>query len=100
MYILALDISTSTTGYSLWQDKKFIMSSSVHKKVKKGDTWIDRVTFMAKEIKEKTKDIKIDYIVVEDAFSRLNVNTLKKLCLAQGLIIGVVSQANSKIKKG
>ena len=97
MYILALDISTSTTGYSLWQDKKFIMSSSVHKKVKKGDTWIDRVTFMAKEIKEKTKDIKIDYIVVEDAFSRLNVNTLKKLCLAQGLIIGVVSQANSKL---
>lgn len=97
MYTLALDISTTTTGYSLWNDKECIISGSAHKKAKKGDIWIDRVKFMAQEIKEVVKGYQVDYIVVEDAFSRLNVNTLKKLCLAQGLIIGVVSQANSKL---
>lgn len=97
IYTLALDISTSTTGFSLWEDKKCILSDSVHKKNKKNDTWIDRVTYMSNYIKNITKDYEISYIVVEDAFSRLNVNTLKKLCLAQGLIIGTVSQENSKL---
>lgn len=90
MLTLALDISTTTTGYSLWNDKECIINGSAHKKAKKGDIWIDRVKFMAQEIKEVVKDYRIDYIVVEDAFSRLNVNTLKKLCLAQGLIIGAL----------
>lgn len=97
MYTLALDISTTTTGYSLWNDKECIISGSAHKKAKKGDIWIDRVKFMAQEIKEVIKGYQVDYIVVEDAFSRLNVNTLKKLCLAQGLIIGALLQGSCSL---
>lgn len=97
MYTLALDISTTTTGYSLWNDKECIISGSAHKKAKNGDIWIDRVTYMSNYIKNITKGYEISYIVVEDAFNQRNIDTLKKLCLAQGLIIGAVSQENSKL---
>ena len=89
IYTFALDISTSTTGFSLWRDKECILSDSIHKKNKKNDTWIDRVTYMSNHIKNITKDYEISYIVVEDAFSRLNVNTLKKLCLENSKLIMV-----------
>lgn len=88
MDILALDISTTDTGYSIFTEKGYVKSGSVKRKEK---DWLERVLCMKKEIKEQCA--RPDFLIVESGFSGRNVLTLKKLCIAQGIFIGTYPKA-------
>lgn len=88
MTILALDVSTTDTGYSVFTEKGYVKSSFVKQKEK---DWLTRVLQMKDRIKEQCK--KPDILVVESGFSGRNVLTLKKLCIAQGIFIGTYPKA-------
>lgn len=86
--ILALDVSTSATGYALYSEGTCKLSGVIKKPASKKNNWLIRVQEMAKELENVLSDYNVDVFVIEDSFNSLNVKTLKKLCLAQGLLIG------------
>lgn len=96
MSILALDISTTATGYSIYKDGELIQSGVL---TFKDRDWLNRVKYMADELDKITDNHKINTAVIEDTFSRLNVSTLKKLCLAQGIIIGPLLIKNISLEQ-
>ena len=49
---------------------------------------------MADKVTELSRDFNIDTVVIEDTFFLKNIKTVKKLCLAQGILLGQLPKAN------
>lgn len=90
--ILALDVSTSSTGYAVYRDGECITSGVL---VYKDKDWVIRVRKMSGEIYRLSNLLGITHVVVEDTYVSKNINTVKKLCIAQGIIIG--NTLNAKV---
>ncbi len=89
--ILALDVSTTSTGYALYVGDKLTKFGFIKPT---GKDWIVRVRKMADKVVELDKDYSIDTVVIEDTFFLKNIKTVKKLCLAQGILLGQLPKAN------
>lgn len=89
--ILALDVSTTSTGYALYVGDKLTKYGFVKPT---GKDWLVRVRKMANKVNELDKEYSIDTVVIEDTFFLKNIKTVKKLCLAQGILLGQLPKAN------
>lgn len=83
--ILALDVSTSSTGYAVYRAGECITSGTL---VYKDKDWVVRVRKMSVDIYNLSNSLGITHVVVEDTYVSKNINTVKKLCMAQGILIG------------
>lgn len=88
--ILALDVSTTSTGYALYVGDKLTKFGFIRPTSK---DWLIRVRKMADKVAELDKDYSIDTVVIEDTFFLKNIKTVKKLCLAQGILLGQLPNA-------
>lgn len=89
--ILALDVSTTSTGYALYVGDKLTKFGFIKPT---GKDWLVRVRKMANKVTELDKEYSIDTVVIEDTFFLKNIKTVKKLCLAQGILLGQLPKAN------
>lgn len=89
--ILALDVSTTSTGYALYVGDKLTKYGFIKPT---GNDWLVRVRKMADKVAELDKEYSIDTVVIEDTFFLKNIKTVKKLCLAQGILLGQLPKAN------
>lgn len=89
--ILALDVSTTCTGYALYVGDKLIKYGYIKPTDK---DWLVRVRKMTDKVAELDKEYSIDTVVIEDTFFLKNIKTVKKLCLAQGILLGQLPKAN------
>lgn len=89
--ILALDVSTTSTGYALYVGDKLTKYGFVKPT---GKDWLVRVRKMANKVNELDKEYNIDTVVIEDTFFLKNIKTVKKLCLAQGILLGQLPKVN------
>ena len=101
MKILALDQSTSSTGYAIFEDGERL-SSGVFSPPKsfKGKLIGQRIFWMYDQIKEKLVSEKVDKIVFEDTtLNRIqNVDTLKWLSRLQGCVMGLCFENNKEFQ--
>lgn len=88
--ILALDVSTTCTGYALYVGDKLTKYGYVKPT---GKDWLVRVRKMANKVTELDEEYSIDTVVIEDTFFLKNIKTVKKLCLAQGILLGQLPNA-------
>ena len=88
--ILALDVSTTSTGYALYVGDKLTKYGYVKPT---GKDWLVRVRKMANKVTELDEEYSIDTVVIEDTFFLKNIKTVKKLCLAQGILLGQLPEA-------
>lgn len=89
--ILALDVSTTSTGYAVYVDDKLVRYGFIKPKEK---DWVDRVRKMSDEVVLLSQEFNITTVVIEDTFFLKNIKTVKKLCLAQGMLLGQLPKAN------
>ena len=89
--ILALDVSTTSTGYALYVGNNLTKFGFIKPT---GKDWLVRVRKMADKVAELDEEYSIDTVVIEDTFFLKNIKTVKKLCLAQGILLGQLPKAN------
>ena len=97
MIIIGLDISTKSTGYSVWENGKLVTSgcaatasSNVYKRIKKITT----------EIQQIVQKYKPDVVYAEQpqpAFVKNNINVYRKLTFAHGAIEMMLDEHNLKM---
>lgn len=88
--LLSLDVSTTTTGYAVLKGDRVLDSGVVNHKSK---DWIQRVRFMANTLEILSYKYGVTHVAIEDTYVSRNVNTVKKLCIAQGIILGCIKDA-------
>lgn len=88
--VLALDVSTTSTGYALYVGDKLTKYGYIKPT---GKDWLVRVRKMADKVTELDEEYSIDTVVIEDTFFLKNIKTVKKLCLAQGILLGQLPDA-------
>ena len=92
MKILSLDQSTRITGWSLFEDSKYVKSGMIDlHKIKDTD---ERSKQMGLEMCELIEEYKPDEVIIEEVSMQSNVNTLKKLARIQGMAIGFATAHN------
>lgn len=84
MKILALDASSTCTGWSVFKDGQYIKSGFIN--LKKDKNSEHRLYEMAKEITDLISYFKPYKIILEDTYSSPNVSTLKTLANLAGAI--------------
>ena len=89
--ILALDVSTTSTGYAIYVGDKLTQYGFFKPKE---NEWLSRVRKMTEELQELKSNYNITTVVIEDTFFLRNIKTVKKLCLAQGILLGQLPEAN------
>lgn len=87
--LLSLDLSTTKTGYAIFIGNNLVLSDVVSSKNK---DWLTRVKYMAETLKTLCKVYSVTHVVIEDTFSKSNINTLKKLCFSQGYILASLGE--------
>lgn len=92
MKILALDQSTRITGYSLFEDSKYVKSGVID--LHKNTDTDERSKQMAVEICKLIEDTKPDCVIIEQVQNQSNVSTVIKLARIQGVAIGFCAAHN------
>lgn len=72
MYLLSLDISTSTTGFSLWRDSELIEAGALETKSAKFKNKFEKMDFVIDGLSNliKKHKIKLDKVAAEAAFKK------------------------------
>ena len=86
MKVLALDISTKSTGYAVFDEGELIQSGCI---TATSSFVLERIEKITKELEEKVDIDSIDKVIVEDplpAFCGHNMTVYKALTYAQGNI--------------
>jgi Holliday junction resolvasome RuvABC endonuclease subunit len=92
MKVVALDQSTRITGYSVFEDGRYVESGVIDlHKIKDTD---ERSKQMGLEICKVIEECKPDEIVIEEVAMQSNADTLKKLARIQGMAIGFATAHN------
>jgi Holliday junction resolvasome RuvABC endonuclease subunit len=92
MKILALDQSTRITGYSVFDNGKYVKSGAIDlHKIKDTD---ERSKQMAVEICKLIGDTSPDITIIEEVQQQSNVSTVIKLARIQGVAIGFCAAHN------
>lgn len=85
--VLSMDQSTRVSGYSLFEDDKYICSGIVDMSKSKLNTY-ERSFEMAKELWKIINKYKPDYLVIENVQQQSGIQTVIVLARLQGMIIG------------
>lgn len=88
--LLALDISSKSTGYAILEDGYLCFDTIGMIKINPKGQCGERLTKLEKEIKKILKKYKPDCIVIEDIFSGRNANTFKILSMFRGIAIKTI----------
>ena len=92
MRVLSMDQSTRITGWSLFQDSKYVKSGVIDlHKIKNTD---ERSKQMGLELCKIIKNNQPDEIIIEEVAMQSNADTLKKLARIQGMAIGFATAHN------
>jgi crossover junction endodeoxyribonuclease RuvC len=89
MIILGLDLSLSSTGWSMITDEECIIACDKICTDSKKNTEFERLYIVAKEIKELIEEHSIDVVVAEDQFFSRNPRTGLTLSKLMGAVIYV-----------
>ena len=90
MILLALDISSQSTGYAILEDGYLCPDTIGMIKIKAKNLYGERLVQLEKGIKKLLKKYKPDYVVIEDIFKGRNANTFKILSLFRGIAIKTI----------
>jgi len=96
MKLLSFDQSTRVSGWSFFENGKYIESGIIDMNKSELDTG-KRSFEMAKEIWKVIKHFKPDHIVIEDTQQQNNVKTVIILARLQGMIIGYAEAHKIKV---
>lgn len=92
MKILSMDQSTRITGFSVFNDGKYVKSGVIDlHKIKDTD---ERSKQMAVEICKLIRETKPDVTIIEEVQQQSNVSTVIKLARIQGVVIGFCAAHN------
>lgn len=87
MRVVSFDQSTRCSGYSVFEDGKYVCSGVID--MSKSELETDKRSFaMAKEIWKIIKKYAPEHLVIEDTQQQNNVKTVITLARLQGMIIG------------
>ena len=89
MIILSLDLSLSSTGWSMITDEEYIIACDKICTDSKKNTEFERIQIVANEIKELIEEHSIDIVVAEDQFFSKNPKTGLTLSKLMGAVIYV-----------
>lgn len=93
--ILALDQSTSSTGYSVFRFGKIIESGTLRSHVGiKENNFHERINDMGEQINKLAKRINPSVVVIEDVQFQRNYGVYKRLANLQGVIYAYLYQLN------
>lgn len=98
MKVLALDISTKSTGYAVFDEGELVQSGCI---TATSASVLERIEKITKELEEKVDIDSIDKVIVEDplpAFCGHNVAVYKALTYAQGSIAIMLHRHNRSLK--
>jgi len=84
--LLALDISTSTTGYVVMDDNLNLLKYGQFNVTDRNLTDIQYATVITKEAFKLIKQFKITDLIIEDVFFGKNVGNLKTWCRVHGAL--------------
>lgn len=90
--VLALDVSSSSTGYAVLRSGRWNKSSVSYGLIKppKGVVPLgQKLVYLRDEIQKLLRRVKPDVVVIEDVFSGRNVSTMKLLARFNGVAIEV-----------
>lgn len=89
--ILALDVSSSSTGYAVLRSGRWNKSSASYGLIKPptGIPLGQKLVFVRDEIQKLLRKVKPNVVVIEDVFSGRNVSTMKLLARFNGVVIEV-----------
>ena len=88
MRICCLDQSTKKTGYSVWDDSKLKSFGTIQ--VDETLSAIDRACEMYEKIKKFIKDVKPNYVCIEDTQFQHNQKVYKLLSQMQGMVFALL----------
>lgn len=88
--ILSLDVSTTATGFAVLVGRDIKCSGTLSSK---DSDWLGRVRSMYNVLSTIGTMYKFTHVVIEDSYFSKNIKTVKKLCMAQGLLLGAFPQA-------
>lgn len=94
MKVLALDISTKSTGYAVFDDGELVQSGCI---TATSASVLERIEKITKELEEKVDIDSIDKVIVEDplpASCGHNMTVYKALTYAQGSIASMLHRHN------
>ncbi|PGT10223.1 crossover junction endodeoxyribonuclease RuvC [Bacillus cereus] len=97
MYYLGLDPSTKCTGYCVMDEKHDIVEAGKIDIPTKGDEG-DKILFQIERIEALFEKYDITKILCEDQFSKLNIDTLKKLTRVSGTILYLAKKHKLEIE--
>ncbi len=92
MKVLALDQSTRVTGYSLFEDMRYVKSGVID--LHKNTDTNERSKQMAVEICKLIENTKPDCVIIEEVQNQSNISTVIKLARIQGVAIGFCAAHN------
>lgn len=92
MRVLSLDQSTRITGWSIFEDSRYVKSGVID--LHKNTDTDERSKQMAAEICKLIEDAKPDVTIIEEVQQQSNVSTVIKLARIQGVAIGFCAAHN------
>lgn len=98
MVILNLDLSISSTGFSVIDEKYNLISYGTIQTTSKGYTEEERLYIIGKEIDRLIKEYNIDVVVAENQFKSVNIKTTQQLARLMGITIFMCQDNNVKIE--
>lgn len=96
MYFLGLDPSTKCTGYTVMDENKDIIEKGKIT-MPEGATEGEKIFYQIYKLEKIMNKYELVSILCEDQFSKLNVDTLKKLSRVVGAILCLSSKLNIPI---
>lgn len=96
MRVLSMDQSTRVSGYSFFEDNKYVCSGIVDMSKSQLGTH-ERSFEMAKSLWKIIKKYNPDYLIIEDTQQQNNVKTVITLARLQGMIIGYAEAHGVKV---
>lgn len=86
MISIGLDLSTSCSGYGVFEDNKLIVYGAIKPK---GDDWRDRIMDETMQLATLLREYKPDKLYIEDVPKKPGNNTLLKLGAVHGMILSL-----------
>ncbi|MEC3459870.1 crossover junction endodeoxyribonuclease RuvC [Bacillus thuringiensis] len=97
MYYLGLDPSTKCTGYCVMDEKHDNIEARKIDRPSKGDEG-DKIIYQIERIEALFEKYDITKILCEDQFSKINIDTLKKLTRVSGTILNLAKKHKLEIE--
>lgn len=86
--ILSLDQALNLTGFAIYNNEELILYGTFNlKDIKDNNSVEEKISNVKKFLQKIINDYEIDFVVLEDIQSQVNINTFKQLSWLQGTLI-------------